>query len=168
MAPTAKLLLLLCLIPLLLIRDAKAQNSSLPRFEDYPVSQLFKGKPAPVGLRTHPRANLFRTMLREGAKQGANFAGHYTVVMWGCGSDCMEVAIVDAKTGRVYFAPFIVTPSMKADYRINSRLLVQNPPERNERPIDAEMFDVYKPGWYVWKGNRFVKLPVKIRYRKPQ
>jgi hypothetical protein len=106
-------------------------------------------------------------MLREGAKQGPNFAGHYTVVMWGCGSDCMEVAVVDAKTGHVYFVPFTVSPSMEADYRSNSRLFVRNPPERNERPIDEEMLDVYKPSWHVWKANRFVKLPVRIRYKKP-
>jgi hypothetical protein len=51
----------------------------------------------------------------------------------------MEVAVVDARTGRVHFAPFTVTPSMTADFRINSRLLVQNPPERNDRAIDEEM-----------------------------
>jgi hypothetical protein len=78
----------------------------------------------------------------------------------------MKVAVVDAKTGRVFFAPFSVTPSMRAGFRIDSKLLVQNPPERNERPIDEQMLDMYKPGWYVWRGERFVKLPVRIKYRR--
>ena len=166
-AKNQTLLLFLLLGLLLAVTEARGQRFSLPRFESYPVSSTFRGKPAPVNLRGHSRAKIYRTVLREGAKEGPNFAGHYTVVMWGCGSDCMEVAVVDAKTGRVYFAPFTVTPSMGADYGINSKLFVRNPPERNERPIDEEMMDVYKPSWHVWKGDHFVKLPVRIEYKTP-
>ncbi len=36
---------------------------------------------------------------------GVNFAGHYFVIRWGRGSDCLMMAIVDAKTGRVYHPP---------------------------------------------------------------
>jgi hypothetical protein len=46
---------------------------------------------------------MWRTRLREGAKTGPNFAGHYTVVRWGCGTDCTGIAIADAVTGTVYF-----------------------------------------------------------------
>ncbi len=38
-------------------------------------------------------------------KPGPNFAGHYFVIRWGCGSQCVLMAIVDAKTGIVYDPP---------------------------------------------------------------
>ena len=137
---------------------AYAQQPRFPRFQDYPISEKVTGKPTPVNLRSHPKASLFRTKLREGAKRGPNFAGHYTLLMWGCGADCMVVAVVDAKTGRVYFAPFTVSVSMKGDFRINSRLFIRNPPERNERPYGEEMLDEYKPSWHVWKNGRFIEV----------
>jgi len=40
-------------------------------------------------------------MIREGAKNGPNFAGHYTIVFWGCGAGCISMAIADANTGKV-------------------------------------------------------------------
>jgi hypothetical protein len=52
------------------------------------------------------RARKFRTMIREGAKRGPNFAGHYTIVTWGAGLGTFSMAVVDAKTGSIYFPPF--------------------------------------------------------------
>ena len=64
-----------------------------PRSEDYPVlkSEMYKGKPAPVMLYSK-RARLYRTVLREGAKEGPNFAGHYTIVTWGAGLGVFSMA----------------------------------------------------------------------------
>jgi hypothetical protein len=38
-------------------------------------------------------------------EKGANFAGHLIVIQWGCGSPCMRMAVVDARTGDVYYPP---------------------------------------------------------------
>ena len=35
---------------------------------------------------------------------GANFAGHYRVAIWGCGSSCAQFAVVNLKTGRAITA----------------------------------------------------------------
>jgi len=129
-----------------------------PRFEDYPVRDRFTGRPAKVNLNSHPKARLFRTMLREGAKPGPNFAGHYTIVHWGCGSDCRMIAVVDARNGRVYFAPFTVSPSIGQDFRVDSRLFIANPPERSGFKEGEPMLDEYQPSWHVWRGGRFVQL----------
>ncbi|MBV9477517.1 MAG: hypothetical protein JO315_15710 [Acidobacteria bacterium] len=51
------------------------------------------------------RAHRYRTVLREEAREGANFNGHYRVASWGCGTNCIEWAILDLKTGRVWLAP---------------------------------------------------------------
>src|SRR5439155_20826276 len=39
-----------------------------PRFEDYPVKEVFKGSTKAVDLTSHPNAKKFRTLLREGSK----------------------------------------------------------------------------------------------------
>ena len=85
-----------------------AKRSGPPRFEDYPAGEIYRGPIAPVVLDTK-RARLFRGRLREGSRQGPNFAGHYTVVFWGCGTGCAQVAVVDAKTGRIYWPPLAYT-----------------------------------------------------------
>ncbi|MEP6947404.1 MAG: hypothetical protein ABJA02_15910 [Acidobacteriota bacterium] len=66
---------------------------------------MYKGNPASVVLDSK-RARLYRTVLRESAKEGPNFAGRYTIVTWGAGLGVFSVAVVDARTGKVYFPPF--------------------------------------------------------------
>lgn len=74
---------------LFLTSTTMAQQSKLLTFEDYRVTQKFNGNPAAAVIATR-RARMFRTMIRTQAKQGPNFAGHYTVAIWGCGSGCRQ------------------------------------------------------------------------------
>jgi hypothetical protein len=37
----------------------------------------------------------------EEERAGPNFAGHHVLVQWGCGTNCMEAAIIDAVDGDV-------------------------------------------------------------------
>src|SRR5919199_362191 len=72
------------------------------RFADYAVSHTSRGRrPAAVDVASAPYGRMFRTKLREGAAAGPTFAGHYTIVLWGCGTGCQIVAVVDARTGRL-------------------------------------------------------------------
>ena len=132
-----------------------APGFETPRFEDLPVSEQFKGKPAAVKLAS-PEARRYRTVIREGAGEGPNFAGHYTIVEWGCGAGCVQFAMVDAKTGSVFMPPFYVGPCALVEgetgepeeplqYRIDSRLLIVSG-SRNE-----EGEGVY---YYKWDGKR--------------
>jgi len=114
-------------IYLLLASVFHAGSAELPRFESYLVTNVFRGTPALVDLKSHPRAWEYRTRLREGSKEKPNFAGSYTLVTWGCGSPCQEVALIDARNGRVYFAPFVT--SLGGRFRQNSRLFVVDAPE---------------------------------------
>jgi len=106
------------------------QASDLPRFEDFGVRVAFTGKAAPPILDT-PRARKFRTRPRLGADVGPNFADHYTVATWGCGSGCHALAIIDAESGKVFFDPTILWVGMckfreeePIRYRRDSRLLI--------------------------------------------
>jgi hypothetical protein len=151
-------LVLVALVLATTIFSSNAIAQQRQRFESYAVRGKFSGVPAPVNLRSHPKARLFRTMLREGAKTGPNFAGYYTIVHWGCGSDCRMIAVVDCRNGHVYFAPFVVSPSFGQDFRINSRLFIVNPPERSGYKDGEPMMDQYLPSWHVWRAGRFVQL----------
>jgi hypothetical protein len=45
-------------------------------------------------------------VFRDGKEQkGPNFAGSLIVVQWGCGAPCMRMAIVDARSGTLYYPP---------------------------------------------------------------
>jgi len=132
---------------------AQTMSSKLPKFEDYPVTKTFKGAPVPPHIVT-PEERRYRTVIRQGVSKGwgvddeltggemkgpgPNFAGHYIIVTWGCGSPCLMAAIVDLKAGRIFPPPFHPGPghsyfqvrwefpSKALDYRLNSRLLIAN------------------------------------------
>jgi hypothetical protein len=83
--------------------QAFAQNLPGPRFEDY-AAAVWRGKIAPLDLRSHALARKFRTVIREQREEaGVNFAGHYTIASAGCGTGCSITAVVDARTGKAYF-----------------------------------------------------------------
>jgi hypothetical protein len=144
----------LWVIALVLSASAQERNET-PTFEQYRVDKIFTGVPAQPLLLT-PEERRFRTVIRQGVTKGwgvedgvtgkesgaggPNFAGHYAIVRWSCGSPCYMAAIVDLKTGQVfppphhgsgrsYFGfPLVAIPADKyrLAYRVDSRLLVAN------------------------------------------
>src|SRR5690242_14156178 len=83
---------------------ALAQAPKIPRFQDYPVKTRFTGEPAKPQF-TNPKewspgrpdaeGDLFpdadgryRGSVELDAAQGPNFAGHYTIAKWSCGTGC--------------------------------------------------------------------------------
>jgi hypothetical protein len=111
-------------------------QSSLARFNDWPAPRNRPHAPAPPVLSS-PEARRFRSVLRGGAAAGPNFAGHFTIVVWGCGASCTSAVIVDARTGRVIVPPLLqaISAVHVADvagpdgfnslrFRLDSRLLV--------------------------------------------
>jgi hypothetical protein len=141
-----------------------SQAQSLPRFEDYPASGRLAGKPAPAKI-VGKRARLFRTMLRENAARGPNFAGHYTLATWGCGSDCKSLAIIDARTGGVHFLPqllHVLRVPFQAEeplqFRPDSRLLIVVG-DRNLAGGEGKYF-------YEWVNNRLRLIRSTKSFRK--
>ena len=164
------LLVLWCLVV-----SALAQQTGTPRFEDYPVTEMFTGKPAEPILST-PEQRHYRTRIRNGVSTGAgvwngswgnaierkgpNFAGHYIVIRWGCGSECVMMATVDAVTGKVHEPPLSQHGSldlqldhlsdMEVDFRPNSSLLVLRNGCRDFAKRSS--CGVY---YFDWKDNHF-------------
>ena len=132
---------------------ALAAAAQVPNFSDHPVEQVFKGQAAKPVLIT-PFQKRFRTQIRHQATSPPNFAGHYRIVQWGCGSSCVSIVIVDLETGAVYSPPFSVLGYAapykyeggddELEYRVSSGLLVAR-----GCPEDKNCGTYY----YVWKAD---------------
>jgi len=61
------------------------------KFKDYAIkdADAFQGTPARLQI-VEEKHRTFRTAITDAARKGPNFAGHYTVAEWGCGSGCMS------------------------------------------------------------------------------
>ena len=130
-------------------------SDRVPQFRDYPVKEVYRRKTAPLVLTRKDR--MYRTMLSEAAKtQKPNFAGHYILTYWGCGTTCVDGAIIDAKTGRVYWWDFTVCcwPVEVEEpivVKLNSRLIVFAG-ARNEKENDIGTH------FYKFQNGRFVHV----------
>ena len=133
--------------------------------------EIFSRYPAPYrGDAVQPvapkvktgRAHLYRTVIREEAKQGPNFASHFTIARIGCGAATVCPAIVDVKTGSVYFpsellsaeALLMDTGDTEVDtlnYRRSSRLLiVAGTPNENRRKEGMS--------YYLWRSGKLMLI----------
>ncbi len=95
-------------------------------FDKYRID-ISQSKKITINLSSNPTARQFRSAIDSSIdKQGTNFAGHYNLVRWGCGTSCINGAITDMKTGKVYDLP---PATLDYKFRNDSRLLVVNPPD---------------------------------------
>ena len=132
-----------------------------PRFEDFPVKKVYKGASAPVDLHSNPEAMTYRTRLREGAKHKPNFAGHYIVVDWGCGSNCQVYMLIDAISGRVFDG---TGAERGLTFRLDSLLAIADPPDAPDSVAVAYPDDPVPtlPVRYLeWKQGKFIPLYVE-------
>jgi hypothetical protein len=119
-----------------------------------PVS---KSKPVEPDVRSGD-AHTYRTVIRDEAKAGPNFAGHYTVIKIGCGAATSCIAIADAISGHVYFPPNLRSATSllmdtgkfdlrSLNYRLASRMMI----------VAGEPNEVIKRAgmsYYLWSGNK--------------
>lgn len=131
-----------------------------PRMTDHPASP-FEGKNAVPKLNSDAETRMYRTRIARWAKETPNFAGHYIFATWGCGTDCTEITIIDAQTGRVYHPTGVGTNvsvnvhealvNQTLEFQKDSRLLrlIGMPEERaEERGIS----------YYLWEHNRLRRI----------
>jgi hypothetical protein len=83
------------------IKATDLEDERAPTFQDYHVAWEPPVSHPRVDTKTTVIGRRYRTVLRNGIASGANYAGHYTVVVWGCGSSCTSFAVVNLKTGQV-------------------------------------------------------------------
>src|SRR5262249_31492183 len=119
---------------------------------------------APPDVTSHPRARTYRTALRQEVKEQPDFAGHYTLVQIGCGAGCVIVAIVEARSGRVFFPGALRQihsagwghEPRGAEYRLSSRLLVVHGQVNSEEAPNGLSY-------FEWTGRQLKLLRFEAR-----
>jgi hypothetical protein len=150
-------------------------QSTMPNFNEY-AAKVEKTKNVKVNLKSHKNANNYRTNLRNAAKEGVNFAGHYILTTWGCGTNCSVSAIIDARNGEVFFPDqlegsgfgFCELPDDTEPlvYRANSRLLILSGFKGGDLDLQNGRCGVY---YLEWTGKNFkqVRFVEKKRIATP-
>lgn len=155
---------LLPVVALVSVRLDSAAPSA--KFTEFPARRMFAGKPAKARIVT-AQQRYWAEWIVSGKP---NFAGHYRVVEWPCGTECMGLAIIDVKTGEVHapplgsdrfpFAlPIASTDFQYPEYRLNSTLFVL----RNACPegLTRQCWTYY----FNWENDAFevsAKTPVRV------
>jgi len=132
-----------------------------PTFGQYAV-RVSNAKPKPIVFSGNKDARMFRTRLREALNGGVNFAGHYIFAYWGCGTSCLQGAIIDTHTGIVYFPKELAGVGVgfgvggaeiadkPLDYKNNSRLFILS-----GYAADSKVSGIT---YLVWEGTRFRRV----------
>jgi hypothetical protein len=115
------------------------------QFSDFHVTVTKTNSRAPIQYAGNSTAQLFATVIANTyVKDGVNFAGHYCLVQWGCGSPCQTCALVDTETGLVYNG---VTASLGYEFKKDSKMLLVNPPDSAGYSLTCAYCE---PSIFVW------------------
>ena len=136
--------LVLAVVLVCLAGPAGAQT--VPQFRSYSSGPAYNGPHASPILASR-EAIQYRTRIRTAAASPVNFASLFHLEIWGCGTNCVTGAVVNAQSGDVVFLPFSVCCSSRSaepgfnpiEFRPDSRLVIFSG-QRNEEGLDASHF----------------------------
>jgi hypothetical protein len=132
------------------------------QFEQYPAKfeETNTSKKPILSTKVTKR---YKTVITQASTLPANFAGHYRVATWGCGTDCRGFAIINKHTGATYTLPGVDyiagVPGNDEDrlqYKENSRLFIITGLLNDE--TEGKFY-------YLWEGER-LKLISKSSVKK--
>ncbi|KQS78826.1 hypothetical protein ASG25_09325 [Rhizobium sp. Leaf384] len=146
--------------------SAPATDVRMPVPSAYPSRGELKGKTSLPDFKGRDREfNAFRTRIRESMMRGPDFAGHYSVIQYGCGSGCSNVVVADNRTGQPARFPRGGEDNTYLDLRfqLDSRLLAAQWLDYEAGRCFTEFFDYDRS---KWKLLRKVDIgPVEVCYR---
>jgi len=115
----AKLLVSLGLTLPIQYSQSQTPVKALPSHHDYPAESVYAGPLTAPRLSGATEKRFEREMV-DGVvrgfgifsggveRPGPNFAGSMIVIQWPCGVPCMRMAMIDARTGEVYYPPISI------------------------------------------------------------
>jgi len=86
-----------------------------------------KNIPTNIDYSFLPESENFKTRTEESVKEGANFAGHFNVATWGCGTDCFGYSIVDMNSGKVVEYSPVHEGYHLGNFSVDTEYLIHNP-----------------------------------------
>ncbi len=139
-----------------------AQNA--PTYTAYAV-KVEKKAARTIRLTNNTKAGDFHTNLTNAlAREQINFAGKYILVQWGCGTNCIQAALIDALSGEVYFPEILqgVTQGYNEafarheilEFKKGSKLLILYGAAGNDFKSESNDF-VQGISYYEWTGKDF-------------
>jgi hypothetical protein len=152
-------LLVIAVFTLCFSISSVGQRAPEPAFSSYKVP-VEKATAKSINFKNDSAARTFKTRLSEALKEGVNFAGHYIVAGWGCGTGCISGAIIDARTGNVVWPIELYSLGVWYEgnsyvdepvaYRKNSRLLIIS---GSPGVLDGQKDKPNGKYFYEWRGN---------------
>jgi hypothetical protein len=138
-------------------------RKTIPRFEDFSVPTPLPFHQGPTGVANHVAD--FEKEILEVAKKGPDFAGHFVIEQFTCGSVCTNFVIVNVTTSEVFHNDFNVAnsfcgnkPGAQLMYRPDSKLLIVNGAielvSRTKGFIDGPCGHFY----FVWDGRSLKQI----------
>jgi len=126
-------------------------------------TSVYKGKLAPPDFKTDPGALIFRTQIKRQCKsENINFAGHFTVIEWGCGTECIDIAIVDRITGEIHYSDISYGTDegfWGTEHKANSRLFIENSYNLMDHPGYKLVRKYERLKLFEWTGSKLIRLP---------
>ena len=150
-----------------LTNSAVAQKVAGYSFDKYP-STIYKGPKAKVNLKSGETARGYRTTIKEQySTSKIDFAGHYSLIFWGAGTNLSVGAMVDNISGNVYDLP--LTEENASNYNCNyietndegnihynkaSKLFTTSSCERKDNE-STKTFDIIRTtSIFLWDDNK--------------
>ena len=134
--------------------DINIKYKPVTSFEVYPVD-VFKGKLTAPNFDSNPASKNFITRIKAACEGGINFAGHYTLVEWGCGTACQTGVLVDRKTGEIHVRP---SSSLGTDFKPNSNLIIFNTGAINTKTNLIWVSGHSELRFEIWNGEKFTPV----------
>ena len=143
-----------------------ASGQAVPKFSQY-TATVEKVRITKIDFKKNADARTYRARLTEALRGGVNFAGRYIIAGWGCGTGCTNAAVIDGRSGKIYWPEEFHNvdasygdgySDIQLDFRKNSRMLIIHgrPGTSNESGPSGPTGDYY----FEWRGDRFRRLKV--------
>ena len=125
-------------------------------FETFAVSPVYEGKThLPDFSGRDKKYRDYRTRIRDGLKEGPNFAGRFSVVQFGCGTGCSFVYVANNESGEVFEFPRGGENNiyLQLSFTVGSRLLIAQWGDFDTDTCNVEYFE--------WTGRTAKLLETK-------
>ncbi|HEY1758972.1 MAG TPA: hypothetical protein VGG72_26600 [Bryobacteraceae bacterium] len=141
----------------------EGRRKAAPTFEDFRVPTPIPARKKTSGVANHVAD--FNREIREVAKDGPNFAGHFVVEAFTCGSLCTEFVVVNVETAEIHFLPFDVSYfcsdyvlGTELVYRLDSRLLIVNGAIETHDSAGREIWGPCGKSYFEWDGHALKQI----------
>lgn len=137
------------------------------KFEAYPASAVSTKAVSKIDWKSNKDlASYWKAKEAVEATMGKkpDFAGHFVVASFGCGSGCTATAFVDTNSGKVYKAPMSETSTQDGAHKASSNIIFMS----DYKYVNGGPDMMETPGVVAWneKASKFEILhkdkPVKV------